>query len=144
MIDKTKPTCSLKVSETGTLAATYSDTGSSNISYYGFSSSYGGASINTQTLTKAGTYTYYVKDKVGNTNTCLLAVKTKPQYRYQDCISCKSCSEAGTEYGWELRNSGCAELHSNLGYYEGGAYYKRECYSDETRCPGTPNMCYHI
>lgn len=96
MIDKTKPTCSLKVSETGNLFATYNDTGS-NILYYGFSSSYSGTSGNSQTVSSPATYTYYVKDKAGNTNTCSLAVKMKTQYSYQDCISCKTCQAAGCD-----------------------------------------------
>lgn len=94
-IDKIKPTCSLSVSETGTLSATPKDTGGSDLSYNGFSSAYSGTSSSSQTLSKAGTYTYYVKDKAGNTNTCSLEVKTKTQYRYRDCTSCKSCSNAG-------------------------------------------------
>ena len=97
MIDKTKPTCSLDVSETGNLSAKYEDSGS-GISYYGFSSSYNGTLGTSQTLNKTGTYTYYVKDKVGNTNTCSLAVKTKTQYRYQDCVSCKTCKSAGCKF----------------------------------------------
>lgn len=91
-IDKTNPTCSLKVSETGTLSATYSDTGGSDVSYYGFDSGYSGTSINSKQITGAGSYLYYVKDKAGNTNSCSLVVKSKAQYRYRDCASCKTCS----------------------------------------------------
>lgn len=94
-IDKTKPTCSLKVSESGVLSATYKDTGGSDMNYYGFSSSYTGTTGNIQNLSKAGTYIYYVKDKAGNTNTCSLPVKAKTQYKYQDCTKCLTCNKTG-------------------------------------------------
>jgi len=108
MIDKTKPNCSLEVSGINNLSAKYNDIGS-GISYYGFSSSYSGTSGNSQTLKKAGTYTYYVKDKVGNTGTCSLEIGSKTQYRYQECTSCKTCEAAGCEsrvWGWEVLSQG--------------------------------------
>jgi len=97
MIDKTKPPCSLKVSETGNLSASYSDSGGSSISYYGFTSS--GSSATSKTISSAGTYNYYVKDKAGNSNTCSLTVKSKTQYRYRDCISCGKCDVCN----WRLK-----------------------------------------
>ena len=102
MIDKTKPTCSLKFSEPSTLSATYTDKSGSGISYYGFSSNYSGTSTEKQEIKKVGKYTYYLKDKAGNVNTCSIEVKEKNQYRVKECIACKSCHSAGCEKGvWE-------------------------------------------
>ena len=83
-IDKEKPTCSMTVSEKGLITATPKDNG--DLAYYGFSSSYSGS--NTKTMdAHTGTYTYYVKDNVGNTNSCSITVKSKTQYRSRTCDS---------------------------------------------------------
>lgn len=104
-IDKTKPTCSLKVTD-GSLTATYNDTGDSGLVYNGFSSSYAGSLETSLKITKADTYTYYVRDKAGNTDTCSLPVKEKTQYRYQDCTSCKKCYAGGcATYYWRKINT---------------------------------------
>ena len=144
-IDKTKPSCSLKVSETGTLSASYSDSGGSSIAYYGFSSS--GSSSTSKTISSAGTYNYYVRDMAGNSNTCSLAVKTKTQYRYQECASCKRCSNAGCQYfsGWTAVGSGSI-TSVNDAYVD--IYEKRVCNSYTTglyKCQSYERTCttYH-
>lgn len=91
--DKTKPTCTLSVNETGEISASCSD--SSGIKYQGFSSSYSGTNEKTKTVTKAGTYTYYAVDKKGNKASFTIKVSTKTQTRKQECSSCKTCSAAG-------------------------------------------------
>lgn len=147
MIDKKKPTCSLTVSETGTLTAKYNDTGDSGIAYYGFASSYSGDSKNSQTLSKGGTYTYYVKDKAGNTSTCSLEVKTETKYRYQDCIGCNRCESAGCEtYYPEYETT--YTLNSDK-YYDAGASlpgtkrYKERVISCEAKgATGSGYTCY--
>jgi len=107
------PTCNMSVSETGLITATYSDNGGTGMNYYGYSSSYSGTLETTKQLSAAGTVSYYVKDNAGNTNSCSITVKTKTQYRYQDCSSCKTCSSAGcasynswVSKGWLCRGSG--------------------------------------
>ena len=69
--DNEKPTCSLSVSTDGTISATSSD--NHDVTYKGFSTSYGGET--TKSISSAGTYYYYVKDKSGNSNSCSIKVK---------------------------------------------------------------------
>ena len=84
--DTTKPTCTLSASGT-TISATYSDEGGSGLAYYGWSSSYSGSNSSTGTITGAKTYTFYVKDGAGNTNTCSGTVANTTASSYEDCGS---------------------------------------------------------
>ena len=71
--DTTRPTCSLSVSGT-TITGSYSDSGGSGVAYYGWNSSMTGTSSATKTINATGTYTFYVKDGVGNSKNCSLSV----------------------------------------------------------------------
>ena len=71
--DTTPPTCSLSVSGT-TITGSYEDEGGSGVAYYGYSSSMSGTSSATKTIDATGTYTFYVKDGVGNSTSCGLSV----------------------------------------------------------------------
>ena len=71
--DKTPPSCTLSVSGT-TITATYSDQGGSGVAYYGFTSPTT-TNSNKTTITKAATYTFNVKDGVGNSTNCSIDVK---------------------------------------------------------------------
>ena len=109
-IDKEKPTCEfVSVTEDGNLSATYEDLGGSDISYFGYSSSFSGANTVSKQISSANTYKYYVKDKAGNENNCSVVVSGKNQYRYQKCNTCSSCEGAGCEsqvWGWQLVKTG--------------------------------------
>ena len=70
--DTSAPTCSLSAN-----ASTISTSASDNvgIAYQGWSSSYSGDNSTSKSIA-SGTHTYYVKDTVGNTNTCSISIKT--------------------------------------------------------------------
>lgn len=72
-VDNTAPTCSLSVNGT-TITGTYSDTGGSEVAYYGWNSSMTGTSSATKTIDSTGTHTFYVKDGAGNLKSCSLSV----------------------------------------------------------------------
>ena len=72
-VDNIAPTCSLSVSGT-TITGTYSDTGGSEVAYYGWNSSMTGTSSATKTIDSTGTHTFYVKDGAGNPKSCSLSV----------------------------------------------------------------------
>ena len=72
-VDNIEPTCSLSVSGT-TITGTYSDTGGSEVAYYGWNSSMTGTSSATKTIDSTGTHTFYVKDGAGNPKSCSLSV----------------------------------------------------------------------
>ena len=72
-VDNIEPTCSLSVSGT-TITGTYSDTGGSEVAYYGWNSSMTGTSSATKTIDSTGTHTFYVKDGAGNSKSCSLSV----------------------------------------------------------------------
>ena len=104
-IDKEKPTCTMNVSEIGLITAIPKDNG--DLAYYGFNSSYSGTKVTTQDGHN-GTYTYYVKDSVGNTNSCTITVKSKMMYRSKTCASenrntsKKRCNWGNEEWsGWQ-------------------------------------------
>ena len=72
LIDTTPPVCNISVTDSSgnvkiTVTSSDSETG---ISYSGWDSSYSGENSNTRTVSSTGTSTYYVKDGVGNKNTC--------------------------------------------------------------------------
>lgn len=72
--DMIAPTCSLSVSGT-TITGSYADEGGSGVAYYGWNSSMTGTSSATKTIDGTGTYTFYVKDGVGNSKNCSLNVE---------------------------------------------------------------------
>lgn len=92
VIDQEKPQCTLTVDKNGIIHATYKDTGGSELLYYGFNSNYKGSNVNTISVDK-GKYSYYVKDKTNNVNTCSINVKTKNT----NCM-CKSGYEQINNY----------------------------------------------
>ena len=104
-IDKEKPTCSMNVSEQGIITATVHDNG--DLVYFGWNSGYTGTTTKTRDA-HAGTYKYYVKDAVGNTNMCTITVKSKTQYRSKECAqehrntSKKRCNWGNEQFGaWQ-------------------------------------------
>jgi hypothetical protein len=104
-IDKEKPTCSMNVSEQGIITATVHDNG--DLVYFGWNSGYTGTTTKTRDA-HAGTYKYYVKDAVGNTNMCTITVKSKTQYRSKECAqehrntSKKRCNWGSEQFGaWQ-------------------------------------------
>ena len=107
--DTTKPTCSLSASGT-TITATYSDEGGSGLAYYGWSSSYSGSNSSTGTITGAKTYTFYVKDGAGNTNTCSGTVANTTASSYEDC-------------GGNLHDSGGCYYYTSASSHLTGSYY---------------------
>ena len=96
--DKTPPSCTLSVSGT-TITATYSDQGGSGVAHYGFTSP---TTINSNktTITKAATYTFDVKDGVGNSTSCSVTVIAT--------TSNTSCSSWGSKYCASWGNEYCA------------------------------------
>ena len=70
--DSTPPTCSLSANES-TITATASD--NIGISYQGWNSSYSGDSSTSKDIA-VGDHIFYVKDTVGNTNTCSISIKS--------------------------------------------------------------------
>ena len=107
--DTTKPTCSLSASGT-TITATYSDEGGSGLAYYGWSSSYSGSNSSSGTITEAKTYTFYVKDGAGNTNTCSGTVANTTASSYEDC-------------GGNLHDSGGCYYYTSASSHLTGSYY---------------------
>ena len=95
-IDKSKPTCSLNASNS-TINATVNDS-VSGIKKKGFNKDYSDNSTS-KSVSSVGTFTYYVMDNAGNTNTCNINVSGTTQYRTASCTKGKSCSAAGcSEY----------------------------------------------
>ena len=70
--DNKKPMCSLSVDGT-TIIGNYNDD-EGEIEYYGYISSMTGTSNANKSIDSVGTYTFYVKDKAGNVNSCSLNV----------------------------------------------------------------------
>ena len=97
IIDKEKPTCSLKYSDKK-IVATVNDTGGSGLLYYGFNNNYSGTNSKEKTNISAGNYTYYVKDRAGNTNSCSLTCSFGSWYKsgYQASV-CTPYSKAEAE-----------------------------------------------
>lgn len=91
-IDKSKPTCNLTAANSS-LNASVNDT-ISGINKKGFNKDYSDNST-TKTVNNVGTYTYYVMDNAGNTNTCTINVSGSKQYRTASCIRGKACAAAG-------------------------------------------------
>ena len=56
---------------------TGSGSGTSNLKYYGFSNSYSGSNQSSMSVSKAGTYYFYVKDVNGNKKSCSVVVSQK-------------------------------------------------------------------
>ena len=139
-IDKTKPTCSLKVSSDGTLTANVTDN-LGLMEYYGYESSYSGTKTKSKTVTQAGTYSYYVKDTAGNTNTCSITVNNKTQYRSRTCdISHKTFTD------WKIQKQ---EYVSSCGRYgkiesenAGNTWFRIRSDADASNCRGS-STCYY-
>lgn len=70
VINKVSLTCSLSVTESGVVSATY--TGSPT--YYGFDSSYSGTNATSKQLKASETVNYYIKDSSGAKATCSISV----------------------------------------------------------------------
>ena len=92
-MDNIAPTCSLSVSGTS-ITGTYSDTGGSEVAYYGWNSSMTGTSSATKTIDSTGTHTFYVKDGAGNSTSCRITVTSTDHDDGYDYVG------AGTSYGW--------------------------------------------
>lgn len=113
LTDTTPPTCSLRVSGT-TITGSYSDAGGSGVAYYGYNSSMTGSSSATKSISGTGTYTFYVKDGVGNKSSCSINVIST--------TSNTNCSSWGEEYCASWGEEYCASWGS---YYcsSWGKYY---------------------
>ena len=70
--------CELKVE--GTTIKLSNDV--SNLSYYGWNSTYSGDNSTTKDISGVGTFTYYVKDKFGNTGSCSVDIAKINQSSY--------------------------------------------------------------
>ena len=83
-INKVSLTCSLSVSQTGVVTATYTG----NPTYYGYNSSYSGANEVSKKLpnntSNQQTITYYMKDKDGSTKNCSIVVITNCYCRWKN------------------------------------------------------------
>lgn len=73
--DEISPSCTLSVSSSGTITANFSDNaGGSGINYYGWDS---GEMTSQKKVTTSGTYSFFIKDKAGNENSCSITVGKK-------------------------------------------------------------------
>lgn len=107
-----------------TLNATYSETDGNGISYYGWDSSYSGSNSTSKTVSSSGVVNYYVKDNVGNTNSCSINIsnatvlytcsKSSRQYTSVACSSSNYSSpqSACTSSGYGYSSNSCT-----MGYY---------------------------
>ena len=139
-IDKTKPTCSLKVQQDGTIVAAYSD-GGSQLAYYGFSLSYSGNNESSKKITAAGAYSFFVKDNAGNTNTCSITVNAKTQYRSRTCdVSHRTFS------AWRVRKqvyiTSCGKYSKYEAEKAGNTWYRTRSDADASKCNGS-SPCYY-
>ena len=133
--DTTAPTCSLSVSGT-TITGSYADEGGSGVVYYGYSSSMTGTSTATKTISSTGTYTFYVKDGVGNNTSCSLGVIATTSST--DCSSWGSyyCTSWGSYYCKSSTGNACG--NQSCCASEGGTWtrdcnkYGRDCNSYTT------------
>ena len=92
--DANPPTCSLSANAS-TISATASD--DMGITYQGWNSSYSGDNETTKDIAK-GTFTYYVKDIAGNTNTCTIDVKSTGSYQKTVTNETSASENWGTRY----------------------------------------------
>lgn len=122
IIDKEKPTCSLTYSDKK-ITATYRDSGDSGLAYYGFNSSYSGTNEKEKSDVKAGKYTFYVKDKAGNVNSCSL-----------------TCS-FGTWYPSGYAASGPCNWYTKAQAERDGATWYRTCENGKTQEYGRTFKC---
>ena len=144
-VDNTAPTCSLSVSGT-TITGTYSDTGGSEVAYYGWNSSMTGTSSATKTIDSTGTHTFYVKDGAGNSTSCRITVTSTDHDDGYDYVG------AGTSYGWctcqKRGSSTTTEVTCGTSCSCPSGYYAKEtgnCGVKRTCSPGwnlTGTTCY--
>lgn len=137
-IDKDKPSCSLTVNADGTLTSIPKD---NNMAYYGYNSSYSGSNESSKKITTAGTYTYYVKDAAGNTNTCSITVKTKVQYRSRTCAI-----EHMTFSSWyvyqTVNTTKCSLYSKSEAERAGNTWYHQRTAIDNSNCNNSTSQCY--
>ena len=108
--------CELKVE--GTTIKLSNDV--SNLSYYGWNSTYSGDNSTTKDISGVGTFTYYVKDKFGNTGSCGMSVTATGEITHP--LYCtKSCGGLG---------KGACNSHASC-YWTSGGYcngtYEYQC-----------------
>lgn len=139
-IDKTVPTCSLKVSSDGTLSATINDN-SGLLSYYGFNSDYATDRTRNKRISSGGSYTYYVKDQAGNTSSCAIKVNTKVQYRS------RTCDNTHKTFGnWYVRKqvyiTSCGAYGKGEAERAGANWYRTRSEVAASNCSGQ-SPCYY-
>lgn len=139
-IDKTKPTCALKVSSDGTISSTNTDNSNSFV-YYGFNKDHAGTKENSKKVTSEGTYNYYVLDSAGNSNTCSITVKAKTQYRS------RTCDTANRKFSsWRVRKqvyiTSCGKYTKYEAEKAGNTWYRTRSDADASKCNGS-SPCYY-
>lgn len=139
-IDKTKPSCSLKVQQDGTIVAAYSD-GGSQLAYYGFNMSYSGTNESSKKVTTAGGHNFFVKDNAGNINSCFINVNTKVQYRS------RTCDNSHKKFGsWYVRKqvyiTSCGQYAKGDAERAYNTWYRTRSNADASKCNGS-SPCYY-
>ncbi len=129
-IDKTEPTCSLKLNDK-TIEITKSD--NNELSYYGTNKDFTGKNVNSLEA-KEGKFNYYVKDIAGNTGKCSITLVKKMLYRKSTCTKCNNCKEAGCKSytEWHTTGSHCNNKTSASDYV--GEYEKYTNCRYDTSC----------
>ena len=139
-IDKSKPSCVLKVGTDGTLSANVTDN-LGLMEYYGFNSSYTGSKEQSKKITSEGKYVFYVKDTAGNTNTCEKEVHTKVQYRSRTCSATNKTFSA-----WFVSKQAYATSCGAYGKGEseraGNTWYRTRTAAASSYCNGA-STCYY-
>ena len=139
-IDKSKPTCTLKVNTDGTITASVADN-LGLMDYYGFSSSYSGNKEQSKKVSSAGSYTFYVKDNAGNTNTCSINVNVKTQYRSRTCEATHKQYSA-----WKVNKQAYTTSCGVYGRIDsqnaGNSWYRTRTSADASNCGGS-SPCYY-
>lgn len=139
-IDKTAPTCSLKVSSDGTISSAIADN-NGLISYFGFNSDYATDRTRNKKISSAGSYTYYVQDQAGNKGTCAINVKTKVQYRS------RTCDASHKKFGsWYVRKqvyiTSCGAYGKSEAERAGSNWYRTRSEVSSSNCSGQ-SPCYY-
>ena len=139
-IDKSKPTCTLKVASDGTLTANVADN-LGLMEYYGFNSNYSGAKEKQKKISAAGAYSYFVKDTAGNTNSCSITVNSKTQYRSRTCDASHKTFSA-----WRVRKQVYITSCGKYTKYEAekayNTWYRTRSDADASKCNGS-SPCYY-
>ena len=139
-IDRSKPSCTLKVATDGTLSAIIADN-LGLIEYNGFNKDFNGTKENSKKISAEGSYTYYVKDTAGNTNSCSATVKTKTQYRSRTCDVANR-----TFSSWRVRKqvyiTSCGKYTKYEAEKAGNTWYRTRTDADSSHCSGS-SPCYY-